>query len=105
MSGAPGHPEKSISNTRITDGAVSPDGPVGVLADALQSFVCTARPILFAGDWGKRRAALTWHPAKRAQGEGVALGVDNAVFIVGEGGGKGPAQEQFARFACVAKEW
>ena len=39
-------------------------------------------------------------PLKEPQGEGVALGADHAVFIAGEGGGKGQPGT-FARFTCA----
>ena len=43
---------------------------------------------LLAGQWrAANRVDLT--SLKEAQGEGVALGADNMVFLAGEGGGKG----------------
>ena len=41
-------------------------------------------------------------PLKEEQGEGVALGVDNTVFLAGEGGGKGQPGS-FARFSCTPR--
>ena len=57
---------------------------------------------LLAGQWrAANRVDLT--SLKEAQGEGVALGADNTVFLAGEGGGKGQPGS-FARFACAPRE-
>lgn len=86
--------------SRITDGAISPDGQWAVLRtkSALTFYRATD---LLAGQWrAANRVDLT--SLKEAQGEGVALGTDNAVFLAGEGGGKGQPGS-FARFSCTPK--
>lgn len=83
---------------QITDGAVSADGARVVLRtyDALY-FYRTQR--LLAGDWsGAER--LNLKRVGEAQGEGVALGSNNEVYLVGEGGG-GSRPGSFARLTCA----
>ena len=91
---------KSDEKSRITDGAVSPDGQWAVLrTKSALTFYRTSD--LLAGQWrAANRVDLTM--LKEAQGEGVALGADNAVFLAGEGGEKGQPGS-FARFSCVPK--
>ena len=85
---------------RVTDGAVSPDGQWAVLRTGSSlAFYRTAD--LLSGEWREaNRIDLT--PLKEPQGEGVALGADNTVFLVGEGGGKSKPGT-FARFTCAMK--
>ena len=83
----------------MTDGAVSPDGQWAVLrsTNAL-TFYRTAE--LLSGQWRESsRAELA--ALGEPQGEGVAFGADNAVFLVGEGGGK-KRPGTFARLTCTA---
>jgi hypothetical protein len=89
---------KADADSRITDGSVSPDDRWVVLRSrSALTFYSTAN--LQAGQW---RAALTvdLNPLKEPQGEGVALGPDDAVFVAGEGGGK-KQPGTFARFTCA----
>ena len=92
---------KADAESRITDGAVSPDGHWAVLrTKAALTFYRAAD--LLAGQWrASNRVDLT--SLKEAQGEGVALGPDNTVFLAGEGGGKG-RPGSFARFSCAPRE-
>ena len=89
---------KGDEKSRITDGSVSPDGQWAVLRTKTSLTFYRASDLL-AGQW---RAAhrVDLSPLKEAQGEGVALGADNTVFLVGEGGGKSQPGS-FARFSCV----
>jgi hypothetical protein len=50
---------------------------------------------------GSSKAATTidLRPLREPQGEGVAIGPGNTVFLAGEGGGKGQPGT-FARFTC-----
>jgi hypothetical protein len=95
--GAPA-PTKSDRGSRITDGAVSPDGQWVALRTLSALSFYRASDVL-TGQWrAANRVDLT--PLREPQGEGVALGADNTVFLAGEGGGKGRAGS-FARFSCV----
>jgi hypothetical protein len=91
---------KVDAEARVTDGAVGPDGQWAVLrTKAALTFYRTSE--LFAGRW---RAAnhVDLTPLNEPQGEGVALGADNIVFLAGEGGGKGQPGS-FARFSCAPR--
>ena len=89
---------KPDAESRITDGSVSADGQLAVLrTGSALMFYRTAD--LLAGQWRTaNRVDLT--PLKERQGEGVALGPDHTVFVVGEGGGK-KQPGTFARFSCA----
>jgi hypothetical protein len=91
---------KPDAQSRITDGAISPDGQWAVLrTKSALTFYRAAE--LLAGQWrAVNRVDLT--SLKEAQGEGVALGADNTVFLAGEGGGRGQPGS-FARFSCAPK--
>ena len=94
-SGAPG---KADAESRITDGAVSADGQWAVLRTNSALAFYRASDLL-AGQWrAANRIDLT--SLDEPQGEGVALGADNTVFLAGEGGGKGQPGS-FARFSCA----
>jgi hypothetical protein len=91
---------KPDAQSRITDGAISPDGQWAVLRTRSALTFYRAADLL-AGQWrAANRVDLT--SLKEAQGEGVALGADNTVFLAGEGGGKGQPGS-FARFSCTPK--
>ena len=88
------------ADSRITDGSVSPDDQWIVLRSKSALTFYRASELL-AGRW---RAASTvdLKPLNEPQGEGLALGAENTVFVAGEGGGnKQPGT--FARFACAPK--
>ena len=88
-------------DSRITDGAISPDGRWAVLRSqhTLTFFRTTD---LLAGRWqDASRVDLT--PLKEPQGEGVAIGANDTVFVAGESGGQGKGGT-FARFSCVLRE-
>jgi hypothetical protein len=85
-------------DSRITDGAISPDGRWAVLRspDTLRFFRTSD---LLAGRWDDAfRVDLT--PLKEPQGEGVAMGANKTVFVAGESGGKDKGGT-FARFSCA----
>ena len=91
---------KADAESRITDGAVSPDGQWAVLRTKSALTFYRAADLL-AGQWrAANRVDLT--SLKEEQGEGVALGADNTVFLAGEGGGKGQPGS-FARFSCAPR--
>jgi hypothetical protein len=91
---------KADAESRITDGAVSPDGQWAVLRTKTALTFYRAADLL-AGQWrAANRVDLT--SLKEEQGEGVALGADNTVFLAGEGGGKGQPGS-FARFSCAPR--
>lgn len=89
---------KPKPGARITDGSVSPDGRWTALRTGSDlAFFRTAD--LLAGQWREvRRLALA--PLKEPQGEAVALGAADTVFVAGEGGGKSQPGT-FAHFACA----
>jgi hypothetical protein len=90
---------KPDANSRITDGSASPDGQWVVLRSKSELTFYRASDVL-AGQW---RAAGTVDLTSlgEPQGEGVALGADNTVFLAGEGGKKGQPGT-FARLSCPA---
>ncbi len=81
---------------RITDGSVSPDGEWIALRtkEALMFY-----PSDLLTGASKAAATIDLRSLREPQGEGVALGGDNTVFLAGEGGGKGQPGT-FARFSC-----
>ncbi len=94
-SGASG---KADAESRITDGTVSADGQWAVLRTNSALAFYRASDLL-AGQWrAANRIDLT--SLEEPQGEGVALGADNTIFLAGEGGGKGQPGS-FARFSCA----
>ena len=83
---------------RITDGAVSPDASWIVLrTNGALLFHRTAD--LTAGNWREARR-IDVREVGEPQGEGVAFGEGNAMFLVGEGGGKAQAGT-FVRLTCA----
>ena len=91
----------SARDTRITDGAISPDGQWAALRTASSvTFYRTAD--LFAGRWSAvTRVDLS--SLKERQGEGIALGAGNTIFLAGEGGGKS-GSGTFARLTCAPNQ-
>jgi hypothetical protein len=98
VGGSPGTRKKTPPAARVTDGSVSPDGRWVVLR--------TARALTFhrtaeftAGNWQEaRRVDLA--SLEEPQGEGVAIGPDDVVYVAGEGGGKG-RPGTFAHLSCA----
>lgn len=87
-------------DSRITDGAISPDGRWTVLR-AQQTLMFFRTSDLLEGRWqNASRVDLT--PLKEPQGEGVAIGANDTVFVAGESGGRGQGGT-FARFSCVPR--
>ena len=84
--GAPISKRTSSPEARITDGAISPDGEWAVLR-TLTSLTFYRTADFFKGDFrAARRVDLK--SLGEAQGEGVAFGPSNTVYVAGEGGGK-----------------
>ena len=91
---------KGDEKSRVTDGSVSPDGQWAVLRTKSALTFYRASDLL-EGQWRvANRVDLT--SLREPQGEGVALGADNIVFLAGEGGGKS-RPGSFARFSCAPK--
>lgn len=83
---------------RITDGSLSADGQWMVLRTRT-SLVFYRIADVFAGSWREaRRVDLT--PLGEPQGEGVALGSNNTVYLAGEGGGQAQGGT-FVAFPCT----
>ena len=89
---------KADADSRITDGSVSPDGQWVVLRSRSELRFYRASE-LFAG-LVNVVSTVDVRSLKEPQGEGVALGSDNSVYLAGEGGGKGNAGT-FAHFSCA----
>ena len=91
---------KPDAASRITDAAMSPDGQWAALRTKSSVTFYRASDLL-EGRWRTgTRVDLT--SLKEPQGEGIALGDADEVFLAGEGGGKGRAGT-FARFTCAAR--
>lgn len=88
---------KADAQSRITDGAASADGSWVVLRTRSALMFYRAADLL----GGQTRPAFTTALAslKEPQGEGVAFGADNTVFVAGEGGGK-KQPGTFAHLTC-----
>ncbi len=89
---------KVDADSRLTDGSVSQDGNWVVLRSRSALTFYRAANLLD----GQTRAAFTATVTslKEPQGEGVAFGADNTVFVAGEGGGKGQPGT-FAHLTCA----
>jgi hypothetical protein len=95
--GKPRGSAKPGAAERVTDGAVSSNGEWVVLRSGAQLTFHRMADLL-AGNW---RAARTvdLKAVGEAQGEGVAMGADDTVYLAGEGGGKSQPGT-FARLTC-----
>ncbi len=82
---------------RITDGSVSLDGQWVVLRTRT-SLTFHRAAELFAGNWREARRVDLKELAE-PQGEGVAFGAGNALYLAGEGGGNSQPGT-FARLTC-----
>jgi hypothetical protein len=81
----------------ITDGAVSRDGARVVLRTLRALYVYPTAQFL-QGQWPEPRR-ITLAEFDEPQGEGVALGAGDSVYLIGEGGGKG-RPGVFMRLTC-----
>jgi hypothetical protein len=96
--GKPREPGKPDQQSRITDGAVSQDGEWVVLRTRSALAFYRASELL-SGTWreaGRTNLAALGEP----QGEGVAFGDANTIYLTGEGGGKS-RPGTFARLTCA----
>ena len=85
---------------RVTDGTVSSDGTWVVLRTR-QGLAFHRAADLFAGNWAEA-GRVDLKTVREAQGEGVAMAADGALYLTGEGGGKSQPGT-FARMACAVK--
>jgi hypothetical protein len=94
--GKPRGSAKPPQNERVTDGAVSANGESIVLRTH-DTLTFHRAADLLAGNW---TAVMTvdLKPIREPQGEGVAVGDDGTVYLVGEGAASG----SFARLICSA---
>ena len=95
--GAPREAGSTDRSGRITDGAVSPDGRWVVLRTG-QVMTFHSPQSLFSGNW-RAAATVPLAPIQEPQGEGITFAGLNAIFLVGEGGGKSRAGT-FAGLTC-----
>jgi hypothetical protein len=96
--GQPRGSTRPAGHERITDGSVSADGQWVVLRTTKNlTFHRTAE--LIAGNWREARR-VDLDAVGEAQGEGVAIGAGNIVYLAGEGGGRS-RPGTFARLACA----
>jgi hypothetical protein len=84
--GAPLSKGTPAANARITDGAISPDGEWVVLRTKTALIFYRAADFMKGNFRETRRVDLT--SLGEPQGEGVAFGPSNTVYVAGEGGGK-----------------
>ncbi len=90
--------ERNAETGRITDGDVSPDGQWVVLRSRAQLVFYRADDF-FKGTWREaRRVDLA--SFGELQGEGIALGAKQTVYLAGEGGGK-KQPGTFLQFSCA----
>lgn len=90
---------KPGENDRITDSAVSPDGEWVVLRSNHALTFYRSQELL-GGNW-RESARLDLKRFAEPQGEGVAFGSDNSLYLVGEGGGKSQPGT-FAHLRCAS---
>jgi hypothetical protein len=88
-------------DSRITDGAISPDGRWAALRSP-NTLMFFRTSDLLAGRWHDA-FRVDLKPLKEPQGEGVAIGANDTIFVAGESGGEGKGGT-FARFSCVPRE-
>jgi hypothetical protein len=93
--GKPRGSAKLPQNERITDGAASANGESIVLRTS-DTLTFHRSADLLAGNWTAMRT-VDLKPIREPQGEGVAVGADGTVYLVGEGAAAG----SFARLTCT----
>jgi hypothetical protein len=97
--GQPRNGKSSPSTGRITDGSVSPDGRwIALRNQNALTFYRSAD--LLAGEW-LEAGRVDLEPLGEPQGEGVAFGAPEAIYLIGEGGGKS-RPGTFGRLVCRA---
>jgi hypothetical protein len=96
--GEPRETGTSGRDERITDGAVSPDGKWVVLRTG-RSLRFYSAAELTTGNW-QATGVLDLGDLGEPQGEGVAFGPDNVLYLAGEGGGKSQPGT-LARLICT----
>jgi glucose/arabinose dehydrogenase len=99
--GAPREARAPSENDRITDGAVSPDGQWIVLRTTRALAFYQAADLL-AGNW-REAGRVALGSVGEPQGEGVAFGSHDTVYLMSEGGGK-KQPGAFARLTCTFKQ-
>jgi hypothetical protein len=91
---------KADAASRVTDAAISPDGQLVALRTTTGLTFYRAASFL-KGQW-QEASRVDLRPLREPQGEGLALGANNTVYLAGEGGGKGQAGT-LARFTCAVQ--
>ena len=89
---------KPAADLRITDGAVSPSGAWVALRSNTSIFLYRTEDLM-SGNW-KEASRVSLKALGEPQGEGVAFGDDNTLYLVGEGGGKSQSGT-FGRLTCT----
>jgi hypothetical protein len=85
-------------NDRITDGSVSPDGE-WIALRTLTAVMLYRSSDLLSGNW-REASRIAVESLGEPQGEGIAFGDGNSLYLVGEGGGK-EKPGTFARLTCT----
>lgn len=88
---------KGPDESRITDGAMSPDGQWTLLRT--RSSAVFFRTADFTSGNFREHQRVDLKPLGEAQGEGVALSSDGVIYVASEGGGK-QQPGTFAHFTC-----
>ena len=95
---SPGAARQATKGNRITGAASSPDGRWIVLR-AHHGITFFRAEAFVAGDW-QDAGYVDVRGLRERQGEGVAIGPDNTVYLVGEGGGSS-RPGTLARLSCT----
>jgi hypothetical protein len=91
---------KGPDESKVTDGAMSPDGQWTVLRT--RASIVFYRTADFTSGNFREHQRVDLKPLGEAQGEGVALSSDGVIYVASEGGGK-QQPGSFAHFNCRPK--
>lgn len=96
--GMPRQPGRPPAEERITDGAVSPSGEWVALRSTTAVRFYRTRDLM-SGNW-REQSLVSLKEFGEPQGEGIAFGDEQTLYIVGEGGGKS-RPGTFGRLTCA----
>ena len=96
--GMPRQPGRPPAEERITDGAVSPSGEWVALRTTTAVRFYQTRDLM-SGSW-REQSFVSLDELGEPQGEGIAFGDEQTLYMVGEGGGKS-RPGTFGRLTCA----